>query len=173
MSKGLSFCALAMLLATAGPASAQNQVSERVTANAMIGVGQSRAGTSFDTTGAVGVKVHPNVQIVGEVGTLDFRRFLGTSDVAVDTHRAVRVGGNVIFSYANPGLVQPYLTGGFGSLRTKNDTGGNRNDPYVNVGLGFDFWVSKWFGVGMQYRSYFVDSGTVHYFNSGIKIGLH
>lgn len=172
-SKGFVFCAVVMLLVAAGPASAQSQVSERMTANAMIGVGQSRAGTSFDTIGAVGVKAHPNVQIVGEVGTLDFRRYIGTSQVAVDTHRAIRYGGNVIFTYSRPMTVQPFLLGGFGSLRTDDRAGGNRNDPYVNVGLGFDFWVTEWVGVGMQYRSYFVDKGTIHYFNSGIKIGLH
>jgi hypothetical protein len=51
--------------------------------------------------------------------------------------------------------------------------GDSIGNAYGSLGLGFDFWRTDWFGVGMQYRAYFVDQPTVHYFNGGIKIGLH
>lgn len=167
-----SVCAFAILACTAGQVAAQNQLSERFTANAMLGVGQSRAGTSFDTIGAVGIKAHPNVQLVGEVGTLEFKRFISSSQIAKESHRALRFGANVMYTYAEPRLVQPYLLAGFGALRTKTDAGDSLNNAYGSLGLGFDFWTTDWLGVGMQYRAYFVDQATIHYFNGGIKIGL-
>ena len=177
MVRGFAIFTLA-LLCFAGTASAQSQpptsTSGPIVANALLGLGQSRAGTSFDTLGTVGFKVLPNLQINGELGTLDFKRFISTSEVRVDTHQALRYGGTAVFTYSRPMIVQPFLLAGVGALRTDAANGTDKEtSPYMNIGVGFDFWATKWVGVGMQYRAYFVDEGTVHYFNAGARIGLH
>jgi hypothetical protein len=163
----VSACAFTMLV-FAGTVSAQDRLADRTTVNAMVGIGVSRAGTSTDALASVGVKALDYMSINAEAGTLSFKPYGPLTGI---DRRAYRIGGHVRFASPEESFVRPYFVAGLGSLVAKRTAGGSHRDLHLDLGLGFDFWPTRYLGVGMSYRTFFVDNGTNHYFTSGLVIG--
>ena len=164
-----STVALGVFLSIAVPAAAQES---KVSGNAVLGIGSSRAGGSFDALGTIGVKVGQYVTANGEFGALSFKGYLSDSELLRTKHRAYRYSGNIRFQYAEPSLVHPYLTAGFGAINVKKSSGGRTTEPAPNVGVGLDLWPSQYLGVGIHYRALFVDQATYHTFIAGVVVGV-
>jgi hypothetical protein len=168
MLKGIgSACAFAMLVCVS-TASAQDRLSDRITANAIVGVGTSRAGVSSDTLATVGVKPLDYMSVNVEVLSLSFRPYNATRDFK---KRALDVGGTVRFALEATEHVHTSVTIGLSSAMFKNAAGENVRDFHPTIGIGGEVWPTRYLGVGMNIRSMFVDRGTSHYFIAGILLG--
>ncbi|MCM3880445.1 MAG: porin family protein [Vicinamibacterales bacterium] len=165
----VSACAFTLLVCTSSAAFAQDHA---VSANVLVGVGSTRAGSGLDGLANVGFKLTDYVSLNGEFATLSFKGYLSDSEFSKTTHTAFRYSGNLRFGYAEESLVQPYLTAGLGAINLKNADGSRGTEVLPVVGLGFDLWPSKYVGAGIHYRTLFVDNGTYHTFIAGVTFGI-
>ena len=162
-----SACAFAMLVC-ASTAAAQDRMLDRIAANAIFGVGTSRAGVSTDVLGTVGVKPRDYMSINLEALSLSFRPFTANRDFK---KRALDVGGSVRFALEATEFVRPFVSIGVGSTMYKDTAGDNVRDFHPTIGIGAEVWPTRYLGVGMNIRSMFIDKGTSHYFLAGILLG--
>ncbi len=57
-----------------------------------------------------------------------------------------------LYKLLNSGVIDPYFTSGLGlSLRNNNDQSAKALSPTLNIGLGFNIWVTK--QIGLQFNS--------------------
>ena len=163
----VSACAFTMLVCT-GTASAQDRLSDRIFANAMVGIGTSRAGASTDAVGAVGFRATNYLSINGEGGSQSFKPYGQLTGLE---KRAYRIGGDARFELDATPQVRPFISAGLGNLVAKRTTGGSVHDWHTSVGMGVNAWPTSYLGFGAIYRAMFVDNGTNHYFTAGIVFG--
>lgn len=160
-------CAFAMLVCS-GTASAQDRLSERITANAMVAFGTSRAGVSTDAKGVVGFKAREYVSINLEAVSLSFRPYTENRSFK---KRALDIGGTVRFTLESNEYVRSYVSIGMSSVIYENRANDNVQDVHPNLALGAEFWLTRYLGVGFDVRSMFIDNGPSHYFMTGIILG--
>jgi len=127
---------LALVMASAGPASAQWAVDASVGATVPVGQGEGRT-TGLDLMGAVDWHPAPKLPIAfrAEVGW-DRVGFAGFSQVA---EYVTRIAFDVIVDPPLPGTrLRPYVLAGGGAY-IFSIYGSNRVDPGLNIGAGLRY----------------------------------
>jgi opacity protein-like surface antigen len=166
--------ALLMALAVSTPAVAQS-FGDRVSFNASVGPSFANVGTTFATTAGLDVKLTKRVGIVGEFGAFPHAPFREAEIIAppVDGSTPAHVNayhwnGNLKVRPFEIGKASPYVTAGLGSFVADAVVGESRvngvsiedrrrmADFATNVGAGLTYRVNDWFGVGADYRTFFV-----------------
>jgi opacity protein-like surface antigen len=150
---------LAMVLAAAcvSPAAAQDRLEDRIVVNALVGPGFVGESAQLHMRASAGVKATKWLNVVGEYGTLsrmDKNNILGGQ----------HLNANVFAISPNPIYynLRPYATIGAGTFRASegmSNAAADVSDLTTNVGAGVTYDVTRWFGVNLDYRRFFVDYG--------------
>jgi len=132
---------------------------------------------------------------LGEFGLIPRAPFRDASEIAapVDVSSDARVNayhwnGNLKVRPFEVGALAPYVTGGIGSFTSETVVSDVMVGPArfedrrtatnfaTNVGAGVNYQISRWVGVGADYRTFFVhrDESTprVHRFSTGLTFSL-
>jgi len=146
--------ALLVLTVATVPATAQNRLTDRVMASAVIGPNFGGDVTGVTTVGMVGLKLHNWATLGAEFGALSQKPFDSASPNKSVIGRYLN--GAVRLDYPYYQKVVPYFTAGMGRYTVPSD-GGHFE---TNLGVGVNYRISRWFGIGAEDRTYFVAAGS-------------
>lgn len=188
---------LALLIALAYSPAAFAQSGERLSLNAAVGPSFGNIGTTFSTMAGLDVQLNDRIALVGELGVTPHAAFRDAAEIAapvsIDGAQAARVdayhvNGNLKVRPFEIGGLEPYVTGGLGSLTAdtvvRNAVVGASTiedrrritDFATNVGAGVLYRLSDWAGINADYRTFFVhrddDMPKVHRFTTGVTFSL-
>jgi opacity protein-like surface antigen len=186
--------ALVTALAYAAPVSAQvpQATQNPLFVNAMVGPSFGDTAHSAAGMAAAGYTFHPNLIVLGEVGTFRMAPFDNTFGVTAppslftgSKSAAYHVNANVLYRIpAMNGRVTPYATAGAGTLTATTIENGKlgptspqprerETHTALNAGAGLTYRFNQWLGVGADYR-YFVlatdRSPHVNRFTTGVSL---
>ncbi len=191
--------ALLMALVVSSPVFAQTDPG-RISLDALIGPSFANVGTTFSTVGGLNVRLSDRMSLVGEAALLPHAPFGDASRIAPAAPavmagpfsapesmyvNAVSWNGNIRVRPFDWGRFQPYLTGGFGGFlattvvsrdlgNARSDTYARATDPATNLGAGALYRVNDWFGIGADYRTFFVhrenSTPKVHRMTAGVSL---
>jgi hypothetical protein len=189
---------LALLMALAVSSSVFAQTNEPpVSLNASVGPSFGNVGTTFSTVGSLQFNVNDYMSLVGEAGILPRAPLHEAGVIAppaafadVDRTRvnSYHWNGNVKLQPFGVNPFTPYVTAGAGSFMADTVSPSRQvnglwieerrraADFATNVGVGAVYQMSKWLGVGADYRTFFVhrdkDTPRVNRLTAGVTLSL-
>ena len=181
-------------LVFAVPAAAQS-LDDRISLNAAVGPSFANVGTTFSTTAGLDLELNDRTALVGEFGIIPRAPFRDASEIAAPVAassdsrvNAYHWNGNLKVRPFAIGSLAPYVTGGVGSFtadtvvsdvmmgQTHFEDRRRATNVATNVGAGVNYRINDWFGIGADYRTFFVhrDDSTprVHRFSTGLTLSL-